>query len=139
MTRTSLALPALLALLTLLAVACVHGTPGGKFSPAISPGGAHVTYRVLGDRAARSGELFAADDVGVTIISDVLVHVPWTKLVYLRVPGRGTYYDTPEKHGQSSELKSQLAQLSRFPQGLSGPLLAEVLAILKQDALVQLP
>lgn len=133
MTRTSLAL------LALLSIACVHGTTLATFGPAISPGGAHVTFRVIDERAERSGELFAVDVVGVTILSDRLVHVPWSRLSYVRVPGRGTYYDTSERLRQSTDLKSQLAQLSRFPQGLSGPLLAEVLVILKQDALVELP
>lgn len=122
--------------LAILAVsACMHGTPLREFTPATSPAGITVSFRLAIEREPRSGELFAADSTGITVRTSQLMHVSWTSLRFVRVPGRGTYFDAFEPRGQSAELVAQLALLSRYPQGLDGPLLAEVLRSLKQDAL----
>ena len=122
----------------ILLAACVHGTRIGDFRPAISPEGAQVQLRLKGERTFRKCELFAVDSAGMIVLADRLVHVRWDRLRSIDFVQLGTGYDAYNGKLDVAQ-RERIALVSRFPQGLSGPLLAQVLATLHQDAASELP
>lgn len=131
----------LLAALIVLPIvgACTHGTRVATLDGATSPNGFHAYYRTTGDTVHHYGELFAVDATAVLIRTDVLRRIPWDRLVYLNVDKLERRFDVKVKQRPDSAKLERLRLASRFPQGLSGPLLTQVLATLKQDAIVELP
>ena len=131
---TRLALSLAVALLPAV-TACHWGGRAEKFPPALSPVGAHVRVRVRSESADRAGELYAVDSVGVTIRAARVTRIHWPVVATMRVDGLGREYDIRSgSEPIAREQREQLAPVSRFPQGLSGELLARVLASLGQDA-----
>ena len=122
----------------ILLAACVHGTRIGDFRPANSPEGAQVQLRLQGERTFRKFELFAVDSTGMIVLADRLVHVRWDRLRSIDFVQLGTGYDAYNGKLDVAQ-RERIALVSRFPQGLSGPLLAQVLATLHQDAVSELP
>jgi len=119
--------------------ACTHGTRVATLDGATSPGGFHAYYRTIGDTVHHFGELFAVDATALLIRTDVIRRIPWDRLEYLNVDKVGNAFDVKVKQRPDAAKIERLRLSSRFPQGLSGPLLAQVLATLKQDAIVELP
>jgi hypothetical protein len=128
--------PRLRTLLPLLvaggAAACNHGMQPKTFIPAISPAGAVVWVRLPGDRADRTGELYAVDSAGAIVLSGRLTRFPWHRLERLDVVGLGAEFDAGPSTASDPDRRARLALVSRFPQGLDGDLLRRVLATLGQ-------
>jgi hypothetical protein len=128
-----------LAALALLLTACRWGTRPANFGPALGPQGASVVVQLAGSRADRRGELFAVDSVGVIVRRPRLTRVAWSRLDALYVERMGGDYRMVRRESPPTDaLRERLARVSRFPQGLSGPLLSRVLALMQQPALEDL-
>lgn len=131
---------ALLAPLVLgAATSCTHGTRPQSLAVATTPEGAHAYVLVRGETEARFGELFAVTDTAVLLRSDRVLRVPWTRIVELNVDKLGGRFDIGRDETPDPEKIARLARVSRFPQGLTGPLLQQVLTMLKQDAVAEVP
>jgi hypothetical protein len=113
--------------------ACDHGVRPENFAPAMGPTGATVTMRVKGEDAAREGELFAADSIGVIVRSGRLLRVRWNDVAQLDVAQLRSEYSIAPNDPLTPAKRARLALVSRFPLGLDGALLARVLATLKQQ------
>jgi hypothetical protein len=133
-------------LLTVLAAtlltACSHGPRAASLAPATTPAGVAIDWRLVGDRNRHAGELFAVDETGVIVrtVTDRLVRVRWDRidwLVSLRL-NRSRYGVRPNEV-VSSEKRARLALVSRFPQGLEGRVLADVLRAMNQESLDEYP
>lgn len=131
---------------TLLALmgACTWGTRVRSQAFATTPAGANLYYELWGDPQRVLGELFAVDSSALLIYSDRLRRVPLERLAYADFPTLGSRYDVSRydvsvgRYPAPAKL-ARLGLVSRFPQGLSGPLLAQVLATIKQDAVEDVP
>jgi hypothetical protein len=126
-------------LLPVLLGACQWGTRPTGFKPALSPDGALVAVRVRGEPADRKGELYAVDSIGVIMRLAQLTRISWAQLSAMDVSHVGADYDVLKGERVSPEKRARLSLLSRFPQGLSGDLLAQVLKKLDQTSLREVP
>jgi hypothetical protein len=122
--------------LLLFLAGCQYGTKPSTFPPAQGPAGALVAIRAIGDSTDRVGELFAADSSGVTVRAGSLVRVSWSRLHAMDIDKMGRSVDVRPGEVVTADKRRRIAALSRFPQGLSGDLLAAVLRELKQDSLI---
>lgn len=133
----------------MLCGACIWGTRPEQFSPANKPVGAEIVIAVGGAPNFRWGELFAVDSDGVVILFAVdkdsvviktnrLVRVAWGRVVQIKVDGMTSEYQIKKGKTVTAEQRQRLALTSRFPQGLTGDLMARVLVTLKQEQLVVL-
>lgn len=122
-------------LLLPLAGACVHGMRPDRFPPAQTAAGAPVTYRFVNSSTQLRAELYAVEDSGVIVRRDRLERVRWSRLAYLGVDGMGARYQVMPSAPIDSAKRERLRLVSRFPQGLSGPLLERVLDALQQPSL----
>lgn len=113
--------------------ACTHGTRVSSVPVANSPSGTQVSLRLTGEERDIYGELFAVDDAGLLVNGERLVRVPWTRVHALVVPKFDARFQLARGQQVDAARRQRLALISRFPQGLTGPLLAQVLATLKQD------
>ncbi len=130
----------LFALLALgAAVSCTHGTRPQTLAVATTPEGAHAYVLVRGEAEHRFGELFAVSDSVVLLRTERLVRIPWARIARLNVDKLDANFDVGLGLEPSSAKLARLARVSRFPQGLDGALLRQVLAMLKQDALEEVP
>jgi hypothetical protein len=137
--RSRLASICAIALLA-LGTACHWGTRAGEFPPARLPVGARVAMHLRGDPIVRVGELFAVDSSGVTVRGERLMHVRWNVLDLMDVDGLGGGYDVDYGGTRvTAAQRARLAIVSRFPQGLSGELLARVLALVGQSKVDEVP
>jgi hypothetical protein len=140
MSRSMRAGPRAAILIVAALAACHWGGDPRKFDPAMSPAGARVAIRVRGETADRLGELYAADSAGVTIRGERLVRVRWQRLAAMDVLKLGRGYDISyDQPVVDAAHRGRLAAVSRFPQGLSGPLLERVLARVSQSAIEEIP
>lgn len=119
--------------------ACNWGQQPADFAPAISAQGARVAVRVRGETTDRKGELYAVDADGVTVNADRLIRIRWAQLDAMDVLHLGDQFDVSFGERVSDRKRTQLAAVSRFPQGLAGDLLARVLTALSQASLVEVP
>ncbi len=137
------ALPARVGLCALLVVltGCAWGTRPGQYRPAVSPVGAPVEFRFLNDRRLQRGELFAVDSLGAQILTNGrLASIEWDDLGGLvAMQLRRTDFSVAAGTAPDETRRAAFARVSRFPQGLTGPLLAQVLATLEQDRMDRLP
>jgi hypothetical protein len=108
--------------------ACTYGLRPDDFEPANKPAGARVAVRVQGENSDRRGELFSIDSVGVTLGTDRLVRVRWSRLAAMDVDLLDSPYDISFGETVTPEKRARIATVSRFPQGLSGELLQRVVA-----------
>ncbi|MEO8564008.1 MAG: hypothetical protein ABI601_18150 [bacterium] len=132
-------LPATLVFVASLA-ACHWGANVKTFEPAMTPAGVRVALRVRGERADRLGELYAVDSSGVTLRAERVVRVHWASVAAMDVIELGKGYDiSPDLPTIDAPHRARLAAVSRFPQGLSGALLARVLARVGQRAIEEVP
>ncbi len=125
--------------LLVLVGACTWGTRVKGQAFATTPTGANVYYQIRGTRERVLGELFAVDSSAVLIYTDRLRRIPWERLSYADFPTLDGRFDVTVGRRQEPEKLARLGLVSRFPQGLSGPLLAQVLAAIKQDAVEEVP
>lgn len=125
----------LLVLTLPLATACAHGMRPQDFPPAQTSAGAPVSYRLLNTSTQLKAELYAVEDSGVIVRRDRLERVRWSSLEYLYVDRMGAPYAVRPSASISPEFRERLRLVSRFPQGLSGPLLERVLDALQQPSL----
>lgn len=128
-----------LLILVLLAGACHWGARPRNLPVALGPQGALVTIRIKGERQLQRGELFAADSSGVTIHRGNVVRVHWARIAAIDVDGLGSDFDVLPGETVSDRKREKLALVSRFPQGLSGPVLERVLSALKQPSVEEIP
>ena len=131
---------ALALLIGALAIAgCQHGLRPREYPPAYSAVGATVAYRLKGERTDRTGELFAVDSVGVTVHAGELMRVHWERLQWLEVKRLASSFNLFPNSPVTPEKRARLALVSRFPQGLSDPLLAQVLTTLRLERVQEMP
>lgn len=128
-----------LARLALLAVvviasACRWGTTPAKLNRLVGASGAEVIIHFPAPQPSLSAELYAVEPAGVLMKASLLTRVDWTSMRSMDVVGFGTGYDMRAGSGMSDEQRERLRLISRFPQGLSGPLLTRVLETLGQDS-----
>jgi len=128
-----------LPLCMLFAAACNWGSRLEEVAPATGPQGARVALRVCGEENDRTGELFAIDSAGVIIRDAALIRVSWANVAAMDVKNMGSAYDVSFGEVVTAEKRAKLAPLSRFPQGLSGPLLRSVLSTLGLSAVKEVP
>lgn len=131
--------PTILIAVLLLAGGCVWGIRPAKLPVATTPGGARVSVVLTGSKMTLAGELFAADSSGLLLHHQRLTRIPWARISFLDAMTLPDTYDLTAKDAATPAKQRRLALVSRFPQGLSGPLLAQVLATLRQDAVEELP
>jgi hypothetical protein len=112
--------------LALLAAACVFGPSAAKFEPARGPHGVTATITTTGGTLV-TGELIEVRDTGLLVAHPTaIVSVPYT------ATRSAAFAQTTLaiKGGQAPapSVRERLRLLSRFPQGLSAPLLQQLLA-----------
>jgi hypothetical protein len=78
------------------------------------------------------GELYAVDSAGVLVLAGRLVRVAWPRVAAMDVQGFAGAYDLAPGERPDAAKRARLALVSRFPQGLSGALLARTLGALSQ-------
>lgn len=127
-------LKALLLALPLL-TGCMWGTPVSKFPAAQSPAGATVSYVLTGSTQARTGELFAVDDQYIYVFKGTLYRVAWARIRRIGAEKSNNEFMLYTPSDRSPAERARYAPISRFPQGLNGELLAEVLRRLDQPRL----
>lgn len=125
-------------LILLLGSGCVWGTPPAKVPFATSPTGATVSVVITLQRGVRSGELLSADSAGVLLRDSAIVRIPWRSVHLVHVASIKRF-DIPPGSGGVPARQRRLALVSRFPQGITEPVLAQLLASLKQAAVEELP
>ncbi len=137
MTRVLLLAFALLTSLT--STACQWGQRADRFSAATTPAGTDVRFRNDDRDSYQRAELYAVDSAGVYVFDGRLRYVAWTQLRALEVPRFGEAYRSYNGLVPSAGTQRRLALLSRFPQGLDGTLLANVLQLLNQQTVDRSP
>lgn len=125
------------AALSLGLVACTWGMTPARLPAANGPQGVQVAVRVRGESVDRVGELFAVDSIGIMVRGAQLQRVAWPRVQAVDVEGFGTPYDVVVGGAVDAPVRTRLALLSRYPQGLDDVLLARVLSALGQAALVE--
>ncbi len=134
MTHSALRIIAGSALLATVS-ACNFGMRPEDFYPATHPMGASIAILAEGETADRVGELAAVDSIGITVLSEKhIARISWRRLVALDVDRLGRDYDVGRGEQVDAEKRARLKLLSRFPQGISDELLAEILARLGQTS-----
>jgi hypothetical protein len=103
----------------LLAAGCfTWGTTPDRFPPAKGPVGAHVTVHVRGEQSERSGELLAVDSAGITIETQHVIRIAWSRIDAMDVARVGGDYDVHSGEYVTSAKVDRLKLLARFPQGI---------------------
>lgn len=119
--------------------ACQWGQRADRYSAATTPAGAEVRFRDYDRSGYQRAELYAVDSAGVFLFSGRLRYLAWTQLRALEVPRFGAAYRSYNGLVPSADTQRRLALLSRFPQGLDGVLLANVLQLLQQQSVDRAP
>lgn len=115
----------------LAALACHVGGRVDRFAPANQPEGIAVSLTLRGGRIA-DGELLAVQDTAmVVVIADAVALVPYGAVAAARFPQVGELHGTPP----TPDIAMRLRLVSRFPQGFTPDLLAQLLAAHGQSAL----
>ena len=140
--------PVVALLLVLCLAACTLGVELQDFRPAQGPAGIHSTAHlqrklVPGDEL--TGELLAVGADGLVLMLDrplatpdgsvSLVRVPLWMLRRIKLEQMGNYVVKSEGREQDEERLNRLKLVSRYPQGLTERIEAEVLAGIGQDAI----
>jgi len=112
-------------LAVLSVVACSYGPKVTRFDPAIGPRGVSTTF-ATGSREQHSGELLEVRETGLLIGTEKsILFVPYEALQ------SASFKDMGLKLGggrlPSVQQRDTLRLVSRFPQGLSPPLLQQLL------------
>jgi len=126
--------------------ACRFGTKPGAIDWVVSPEGARIALRVVGEPQDRVGELLAVDDESVVMRSLEVVEgvelrrprisrVVWSRVYAIDVDQLDGRYDVMRGQRVTDDERRKLSLISRFPQGISPELLTRVLAANKQAAI----
>lgn len=110
---------------TLVAAACSYGVTVARFAPATGPRGLSTTLTTSSGEALE-GELLEVRETGLLVGTErSIVYVPYsaTRSVRFRDIGLTLGDGRPPSVAQ----RDRLRLLSRFPQGLSPPLLRQLL------------
>ncbi len=113
--------------LSLLLGACTIGMTPDEFLPARRPAGIHTSVRLLDARL--EGELLSVNDTSLVILTKTeIMSVPYGSIRSARFR---QYYRLGIQYWEqpSSATREELRLLSRFPQGLSGDLLKQLLDV----------
>lgn len=118
---------------------CINIGPA-PFAPAEQASGAIVAMRVPGEKADRLGELLAVDSIGAILRvtsgqRPSVQRIHWSLGGAMDVAQLGADYDRRPREAMDRAKLARLSLVCRFPQGLTGELLAKVLAELNQAAL----
>jgi hypothetical protein len=123
-----------------VAGACYTGAAPERHAPALTPRGHTVTLRLARTAAARAGgnrlggELLAVTDTALLVLQEPrMLLVPWRAIESVEVPR--TEYVLFGRRTPPGDALQQWRLLSRYPQGVSAPLLARLLAASRQDSL----
>jgi hypothetical protein len=105
---------------------CSYGMTAKKFPPALGPRG--VTMRVVTEQRVASGELLEVRDTGIVVLADQKVALlPYSSIVRANAEGISSGLEIEGRRNPDPEVRERLRLLSHFPQGLSPPLLQELL------------
>lgn len=119
---------------------CNWGTRPNNFGPAQTAAGAMVAVRVRTEPTDRRGELMAVDTTGIILVSQEqqLVRIAWRRIDAMDVDKLGADFDIPYGQQADAAKRRRLALVSRFPQGLSGDLIARTLELLHQASIQEI-
>lgn len=110
--------------LTLVAAACLVGTPAGKFEPARGPAGVWVDLR-LADRGRLAGELLAVADSALVVRDSAITLVRFLSIREGAFRQVGTVRFNRRAPARGD--RERLRRVSRFPQGVSPELMQRLL------------
>jgi hypothetical protein len=140
-----------LTLLLLSLTACLHGALPKSFPPAQGPDGATVTYQLRSSDKKWEGEVYAVDSAGFLIrnrqeirghnliFQDLrLVRIGWESIRRLDMHNLPFPFDVGMSEKPTAERVQRIALVTRFPQGVSAELLANILASLGLDRVEEL-
>lgn len=111
---------------------CVWGTPISRMTPAHSPAGATVLYALAGSSQPWKGELFAVDEQYAYVYNGTLYRIAWESIRRFGIDQAGGEFLMFTPAEKTSIQRARFKPFSRFPQGMSPELLAEVLRQLNQ-------
>lgn len=114
---------------------CHWGQRADRFAPATTPAGAQARVRLNSALGERRGELYAVDSAGVFLHDGRLRHIDWSVIQRFEVLRMGDAYTSSGGAVPGTDTRARVARVSRFPQGLEGELLSNVLTLLRQPAL----
>ncbi len=118
---------------------CVWGTRPKDVHVAVNPTGARVTLHLRDGSPPRYGELYLVDSAGLVVRDERLVRIPWARIRQVDVMAISHNFDIYDVARMDPVRERRLRLVSRFPYGLSGPVLAQVLAAVNQDSVEVLP
>jgi hypothetical protein len=119
--------------LLLLATGCTVGTHARNYAPARGPAGAMVNLQ-LTDKSRSTGELLAVENSALLLLSDNhLVRVPLSQV------RRGSAPKVSFNGSLRDDSRERLRLISRYPQGVSSTLEAELLRAYGQSEVRTLP
>lgn len=122
-------------LVLLAALGCQVGTRLKKFAPAQGPAGVATQILLVEVRTRITGELLAVGDSALFVLRNGQRVVAVSYAAIERAEFRQIGMWTSGGQPPDSALAQRLALVSRFPQGMSGDLLARVLAVHAQSDL----
>ena len=136
-------------LASVLVSACRFGTTPREIDWVVSPEGARIALRVVGEPQDRVGELLAVSDTdvvmrsaplaeGVVLRSPTITRVAWSRVYAIDVDQLGGTYDVMRGQRVTDGERRKLSLISRFPQGISQELLTRLLAANKQAAIEEI-
>lgn len=124
-------------MLALAAIAACSSPQLRNYAPAQRPAGLLVQLRR--DTLTRAVELLAVSDTGLLVLDQThLTFAPYVGIDDLSAKDLPALQQWPERTAPPTEVRDRLRRLSRFPQGVSGDLLAQLLRAYGQDSLVVL-
>ncbi|HET7711791.1 MAG TPA: hypothetical protein VFL80_07665 [Thermoanaerobaculia bacterium] len=124
-------------LLALALTGCALGPKVDSFAPARSAAGIEASLALDGGASAK-GELLAVEETALVLLNQkVVTRVPYSSIRSGTFPQSGVAITNGRF--QNAESREKLRLLSRFPQGLTPPLLASLLAAYGQEAIAVLP
>lgn len=118
--------------------ACQFGKKPSEVDWVMSPNGARVALRVVGETADRVGELLTVTDSNVVVRGASLVRVSWSRVQAIDVDQLSGSYDVLRGQRVTQENRRQLALVSRFPQGITPDIMVQLLALSKQAAIEEI-
>lgn len=128
-------------LLASAAAGCSYGMTAARFRPATDPHGVMGTVTAAG--VAFYGELIALQESGLIIMTSragggeerVLRLLPYSSISSSRFEQLASRFSIREGSAPPGEVREHLQLVSRFPQGISAPVLAELLKANRQTGL----
>lgn len=118
---------------TLLLIACHHGTRVKRYEPAQSPQGARIAVNTTS--SDYEGELLAVRDSGVVMLRrETVLFITYGRVSEATVDGVGLAFRGGKP--PDDQMKRRLKLLSRYPQGIDDALLGSLLETYAQPRLM---